>query len=271
MGTYLDGILDYHREQAANDLRSVDALIDHAAETAPTRGFAGHIKSRPPEELAVIAEFKRRSPSKGDLAMHLAPAEIAQKYELGGATCLSVLTDQPHFDGSPQDLQEARSACSLPVLRKDFTVDLRNICDARLMGADAVLLIAAALDDYQLKDFSALAQELTLDVLLEIHDEAEAERALNVGASLIGVNQRDLHTFVVDTERALRVARALPTEVLRVAESGIASPADGPVLAQAGFDALLVGEWLVTAEDPAQSVAALRCSPANANSRPETQ
>ncbi|MDQ2651385.1 MAG: indole-3-glycerol phosphate synthase TrpC, partial [Actinomycetota bacterium] len=205
-----------------------------------------------------IAEVKRRSPSKGDLAADLDAGATAAAYAAGGASCLSVLTDEAHFGGSADDLREARSAVSIPVLRKDFTVDARDVCDARAMGADAVLLIAAALDDRELADFHALALELGLDALVEIHDEAELDRALSVGANVVGVNQRDLHTFEVDQGRAVRVGQAMPDGVVRVAESGVRGVDDARALADAGFHAVLVGETVVTAGDRAASVAGLR-------------
>src|SRR5690606_27311825 len=164
---------------------------------------------------------KRRSPSRGDLAAGLDPAALAAAYERGGATCLSVLTDREFFGGSPDDLRAARAAVSLPVLRKDFTVSEADVCDARIMGADAVLLIVAALDQAELAAFHQLAGEIGLDALVEIHDEAELERALEVGATLVGVNQRDLVTFEVDTDRAVRMAPQMPAGVVRVAESGV--------------------------------------------------
>ncbi len=209
-------------------------------------------------EVAVISEIKRRSPSKGDLAIDLDPALLAQKYEQGGAACLSVLTDVEFFGGSETDLVTARAACSLPVLRKDFTVSARDVCDARLMGADCVLLIAAALDKSELESFLALARDIGLDALVEIHDEPELDRAIAAGADLIGVNQRDLVTFTVDTARAVRMAPQMPAGVVRVAESGITGPEDAAVLAAAGYQAVLVGEHLVTSGDPKGGVAALR-------------
>jgi indole-3-glycerol phosphate synthase len=183
---------------------------------------------------------------------------VAHAYAEGGAACLSVLTDSEFFGGSPDDLRAARAATKRPVLRKDFTVSPADVCDARLMGADAVLLIVAALDDAELRDFHALAGEVGLDVLVEIHDEAELERALAAGATLIGVNQRDLVTFQVDNERAVRVGKAIPPSVGKVAESGIRGPADARALHEAGFDAILVGESLVTSADPAAALTALR-------------
>jgi len=209
-------------------------------------------------DVAVISEVKRRSPSKGDLFADLDPARLAQQYETGGAACLSVLTDVEFFGGSVDDLQIARAAVSIPVLRKDFTVDARDVCDARIMGADCVLLIAAALDDAELTSFLALARAIGIDALVEIHDEPELERAITAGAYLIGVNQRDLVTFEVDTARAVRMAPQMPAGVVRVAESGITGPDDARVLAAAGYHAVLVGEHLVTSGDPAGGVASLR-------------
>ncbi len=198
--TYLDRIVDRHREQAAADARRLGDLIAKTATLRPTRGFRSALLGTP--GLAVIAEIKRRSPAKGDLNRHLDPAELASTYERGGAMCLSVLTDEEFFGGSVADLVAAREATSLPVLRKDFTVDPRDVVDARLMGADAILLIAAVLDPFELVEMHQLASEIGLDVLVEVHDEPELEEALNAGATIVGVNQRDLATFEVDHERA---------------------------------------------------------------------
>ncbi len=202
--------------------------------------------------------MKRRSPSKGDLFPELDPGALAVDYERGGASCLSVLTDEEWFGGSVRDLQAARAATTLPVIRKDFTVDARDVVDARLMGADCVLLIAAALDDTELADFHGLATEIGLDALVEIHDEPELERALAVDATLIGVNQRDLVTFQVDQERAVRMAPQMPPGVVRVAESGVRDVADSEALHRAGYHALLVGETLVKSGDPAAEIRKLR-------------
>jgi indole-3-glycerol phosphate synthase len=259
VATYLDRILEAHRARAAADGRRIDDLADDIALLAPTRGFAARLAEVSSSgALAVIAEVKRRSPSRGDLQPDLDPAAVAAAYEAGGAACVSVLTDAEHFGGSAEDLAAARAATSLPVLRKDFTVDVRDVADARLMGADCVLLIVAALDDAELADCHAMAVAAGLDALVEVHDEREAERGLAVGATLIGVNQRDLVSFEVDTARAVRVAPTLPAGILRVAESGITGPADAAVLADAGYHAVLVGEHLVRAGDPAAAVAALR-------------
>lgn len=258
MRTYLAPILAAHREVAAADRRPLDRLIEQARAEPPARGFAAALTRRAGAgRLAVIAEVKRRSPSRGELAPGLAAGATARSYEAGGAAALSVLTDQSFFGGSAADLAEARAAVAVPVLRKDFTVSARDVCDARLMGADAVLLIVAALDDAELADLAALAAEVGLDALVEVHDEAEAGRALAAGARLVGVNQRDLTTFQVDTARAARVAGSLPAGVVRVAESGVAGPADAARLAAAGYHAVLVGESVVTSADPRAAVAAL--------------
>jgi len=226
---------------------------------APARGFRAAIETIAASgDIAVISEIKRRSPSKGDLAPGLDAAELAQQYERGGAACLSVLTDVDFFGGSIGDLVAAHAACTLPVLRKDFTVSARDVCDARIMGADCVLLIAAALDQAELESFLKLARAIGFDALVEIHDEAELDRAVAAGADLIGVNQRDLVTFAVDTDRAVRMAPQMPAGVVRVAESGITGPADAALLAAAGYHAVLVGEHLVTSGDPEGGVAALR-------------
>jgi indole-3-glycerol phosphate synthase len=221
-----------------------------------TRGFAAALAEG--DRLAVIAEVKRRSPSKGDLAPDLDPAALGRAYAEGGAACLSVLTDREFFGGSPDDLAAARAASGRPVLRKDFTVDARDVLDARLMGADALLLIVAALGDDDLRRFHELATGLGLDVLVEVHDEPELERALALGPRVVGVNQRDLVTFAVDTERAVRMAPLIPPGVVRVAESGIRDATDAATLVAAGYDALLVGETLVRADGPAAAVADLR-------------
>ncbi len=255
MATYLDEILERHRRAARLDDRPVTSLLDDARSMPATRGFRAALRGR--DHLRVIAEVKRRSPSKGDLNADLDPAELAATYERGGAACLSVLTDTESFGGSVADLQAARAACSLPVLRKDFTVSERDVLDARLMGADCVLLIAAALDPAELAAFHELALEVGLDVLVEVHDEAELEVAVAVGATLIGVNQRDLVTFQVDHERAARMGRLIPDTAVRVAESGVRGADDARALEAAGYDAVLVGETLVTSGDPAAAIADL--------------
>ncbi len=253
--TYLDRILAAHRTAAASDRRDVDVLAARAASGPPARGFEAALRAWP--TVAVISEIKRRSPSKADLAPDLVASRLARDYARGGAAALSVLTDVEFFGGSIADLQEARDAVGLPVLRKDFTVAPVDVLDARIMGADAVLLIVAALAPTELTDLLALARRTGLDALVEVHDEAEAMVAVEAGATLIGVNQRDLFTFEVDTDRARRVAAALPDHVTRVAESGIRDGDDVRRLVDAGFSAVLVGETLVRAADPAAALADL--------------
>ncbi len=255
MATYLDRILASHRAVAAADDRDTALLASQALANPPTRGFAAAL--RRPREVTVIAEIKRASPSKGPLAPLLDPSAMAVAYQRGGASALSVLTDEKFFCGSEADLAAARSASGLPVLRKDFTVAPHDVYDARRMGADAVLIIAAALSELELGSLTTLAVSIGLDALVEVHDEDEVERALAAGATLIGVNQRDLETFQVDTARAERVAKVIPSSVTRVAESGIESGDDVRRLADAGFDSVLVGEALVTSADPEGGVRAL--------------
>lgn len=221
----------------------------------PCRSFTSALVGL--DHLAVIAEIKRRSPSKGDLNAALDPRATAQAYERGGASCLSVLTDEPHFGGSAADLAAAREAVSVPVLRKDFTVDARDVCDARIMGADCVLLIAAALSPDELLEYLQVADDLGMGALVEVHDEVELDVAIEAGASLVGVNQRDLFTFAVDHERAVRMGAAMPSDVIRVAESGVRGRDDAQRLWDAGYHAVLVGEHLVTAVDPSAALADL--------------
>ncbi len=259
---YLDKILESHRREAnrrsADSGKSLDQrLVELESLDLPAaRGFRASLAGV--DGMGVISEIKRRSPSKGDLNPGIDASQWAAQYAAGGATCLSVLTDREFFGGSPDDLQVARQAVDIPALRKDFTVAADDIVDARIMGADAVLLIVAALDDSELADFAALARHVGLDALVETHDEAEAERALSVGADLIGVNQRDLVTFEVDTDRACRVGEMIPGDVISVAESGITGPEDLPRLMDTGFDAVLVGESLVKSHDPTEAVRSLR-------------
>ena len=256
MATYLDRILDAHRKAAGEDHRPLGQLIDSARQQRPARGFRAALQAA--SGLAVIAEIKRRSPSKGDLNVGLDPADVAMTYEDGGASCLSVLTDREFFGGSPGDLKAANAVTRLPVLRKDFTVAPHDVCDARLMGADCVLLIAAALSDADLRRFHDLAGEVGLDALVEVHDEPELERAMATGATLVGVNQRDLVTFEVDPARAERMAAAIPDGVVKVAESGVRDGDDARRLRDAGYDAILVGETLVTSPDPARTIQLLK-------------
>jgi indole-3-glycerol phosphate synthase len=258
--TYLDRILEHKRAHAAADRRDTDVLIREMPVDLRPRGFARAIEVvAATGRLAVVAEIKRRSPMKGDLAPDLDPAGLAASYVEGGAACLSVLTDVEFFGGSFLDLAEARrgGGAEVPILRKDFTVSANDVVDTRIIGADAVLLIAAALDRSELAELHALAGGLGLDALVEVHDEAELERAVDAGATLVGVNQRDLMTFAVDHDRAERVARHMPDGVVRVAESGVRGADDARRLADAGYHAVLVGETLVRSPDPVRAVADL--------------
>ena len=277
MPAFLPEIVAAHRRMAADDRRDPAELLARALETPAPRPFAGALaaalaagRTTGPHGLAVIAEVKRRSPSKGPLAPDLDPAGAAREYARGGAACLSVLTDEQFFGGSAADLAAARDASRLPVLRKDFTVGPRDVCDARLMGADAVLLIVAALADDELSALHELAGRAGLDALVEVHDEGELERALALGPRLVGVNQRDLTTFDADPARAERLAARIPPEVVAVAESAIRGADDARRLADAGYDAVLVGESLVTSGDRTAAVRALRGHPVGERGRQGT-
>lgn len=258
MPAYLETIIAAHRARAAGDHRDPDELLARAGRLPEPRPFTeALVAAGSSTRLAVISEIKRRSPSKGDLDPDLDPASVAKEYEAGGAACLSILTDSEFFGGSAPDLEAARAACSLPVLRKDFTVSVADVCDARLMGADAVLLIVAALSDHELSTFLAVAAQLSLAALVEVHDGQELGQALDAGATLIGVNQRDLRTFDVDTGLAVSLRSAFPPGVVSVAESGIRGADDAARLAAAGYDAVLVGETLVRSGDRRAAVAEL--------------
>jgi len=255
LATKRDEVTMLHRPGVADLLRA------RALAAPPTRDFTAAL--RPIDgTVGVIAEIKRRSPSKGDLAPHLDPALTAKAYAAGAASCLSVLTDGLFFGGTIADLDAARSACELPVLRKDFVIDAVQVYETRAVGADAMLLIVAAVpDDALLADLHALGAELGLAVLVEAHDGAEVERALRAGARIVGVNARDLGTFVEDLGVGERAAGALPSDVVGVAESAIRSVADAQRMAAAGYDALLVGEMLVRAADATITVRELASIP----------
>jgi len=253
--TVLDDILATKRDEVTllHQPRTRDAIRKAALTSPPTRGFEAALRGRREVgRLGVIAEIKRRSPSKGELAPDLDPTTVATAYERGGAACLSVLTDGPFFGGSVADLQSAHaSSTTTPILRKDFTIDPDQVYEARGIGADALLLIVAAIpDDALLADLFVLAHELGLDVLVEAHDAHEVERALGVGATIIGINARDLATFTEDLAGAEALVERLPSAVVAVAESAIRSVGDARRMADAGFDAVLVGEALVRADDP---------------------
>ena len=253
MSDILDRILARKVEEIAerSARTPLAELVARCSDLADTRGFAAAIESRiDAGQPAVIAEVKKASPSKGVIRAEFDPAAIARSYESGGAACLSVLTDADFFQGSEVYLGQARAACALPVLRKDFTIDPYQVYEARAIGADCILLIVAALDDERLLELSLLAAELDLDVLVEVHDEDELERALELPAPLIGVNNRNLRSFEVSLETTLRLRARVPAERLLVTESGIATRADVARLRAAGVDSFLVGETFMRASDP---------------------
>jgi indole-3-glycerol phosphate synthase len=243
-----DEVTLLHRPEVRNLLRSA------ALAAPPPRDFADALR---PESgnLAVVAEIKRRSPSKGELAPDVDPAVTAAAYAEGGAACLSVLTDGPFFGGSVDDLRTAREACGLPVLRKDFVIDEVQVFETRAVGADALLLIVAAIPDaVLLADLHAVAVDLGLAVVVEAHDGAELERALAAGALVVGLNARDLSTFAEDLGVGERLVSIVPPAVVAIAESAIRTPGDAARMASAGFDAVLVGEMLVKSSDPTAAV-----------------
>lgn len=227
-----------------------------AAEHTP-RGFAAALRRMAETRPAVIAELKKASPSKGLIRPDFDPAAIAHSLEKGGAACLSVLTDEPFFQGSLQNLEIASHSTSLPCLRKDFIVDEFQIVEARAHRADAILLIVAALSDGELKHLRQSARDLQLDVLCEVHNRAELDRALPLDCEMYGVNSRDLRTFVVDVAASEELAQHLPETAIRVAESGLGSHADIGRMQQAGYNAFLIGESLMRATDPGQALASL--------------
>ncbi len=250
LATKRDEVTVLHQPQAR------DAIRKAALDAPPTRSFAEALR-RSDGRVAVIGELKRRSPSKGDLAPDLDAASTAKAYAAGGAACLSVLTDAHWFGGSVVDLMHAREAVDIPVLRKDFTIDDIQVYEARGIGADAVLLICSAIpDDAQLADLHSLALDLSLGVLVEVHDDAELDRALAIDAAVIGINSRNLGTFVEDLGVAESIAARVPSGSIAVAESAIRSTGDVTRMAGAGFDAVLVGEALVRSEDPTATMQA---------------
>jgi indole-3-glycerol phosphate synthase len=253
MSDILDRILARKVEEITERIARVPLaeLTARIAGLPDTRGFAAAIEAKIESGLpAVIAEVKKASPSKGVIRADFDPAAIARSYELGGATCLSVLTDADFFQGSEEYLRLAHAACSLPVLRKDFTIDPYQVHEARAIGADCILLIVAALDDERLLELSLLAAELDLDVLVEVHDAEELDRALEIPAPLIGVNNRDLRNFEVSLETSVKLRERAPVERLLVSESGIATGDDIARLRSVGIDAFLVGEAFMRAADP---------------------
>jgi indole-3-glycerol phosphate synthase len=253
--TILDRIMARKREEVAERRAqvSIGELEQRAGDQPLSRGFARALQSRVQASLpAVIAEVKKASPSKGVIREDFEPAQIAASYQSGGATCLSVLTDVDFFQGCDEYLQRARQACDLPVLRKDFTADPYQVLEARAIGADAILLIAAVLSDGQMLELAHTAAEVGIDVLVEVHDRAELERAVELTTPLIGINNRDLHTFETRLETTLDLLPHIPTDRTVITESGIHSAEDVSRMRDHGVYAFLVGEAFMRADDPGE-------------------
>ncbi len=254
----LSRIVERKREEL-RAMRTPPAELEERAERSilRRRPFAAALKRERP---AIIAEMKQASPSRGLLTDDYDPRRTALAYEAGGAAALSVLTDRDFFQGDLDHLETARDAVRLPVLRKDFTISEAQILEAAAHGADAVLLIAAILSDEELRKYREFAAQFLVAALVEVHDDVELRRAFDSGAAIIGVNNRDLRTFEVTLETSLRLAAKMPASVIRVSESGIKDASHVRMLSEAGFDAFLVGEHLMSSEDPAAALKALRCS-----------
>lgn len=252
----LASIVDTKRAELAEIAHRTAELRRQAADAPEPRDFAGALRRA--GELALIAECKRRSPGAGDIRPDLDPAALTRGYEAAGASALSVLTDETYFGGSTDDLAEARAATAIPVLRKDFTLESVHVLQARAAGADAVLLIVRILDDERLSRLQEEARSMGMAALVEVHDAAELRRALDAGARIVGINNRDLATFTTDLDTTLGLLESVPRDVTLVSESGIREPGDVTRLGEAGVDAVLVGESLLTAPDP--SAAARRLS-----------
>ena len=240
------------QRRAANSLAQLE---DRIQEQSGPRGFARALQQRAAAgDPAVIAEIKKASPSKGVIREDFKPAQIAKSYREGGATCLSVLTDRDFFQGSEAYLSEARAACDLPVLRKDFTIDPYQVVEARAIGADAVLLIVAALADEQMRELTQTANEVGVDVLVEVHNRDELERALELPTPLVGVNNRDLHTFDTRLDTTLDLLPYIPADRLVITESGIHTAADVAKMRAANVQSFLVGEAFMRAEEPGEKL-----------------
>ena len=260
MSDILEKIIAVKREEiaASLQLRPLAAVRFDAESRVLTRDFVGAMRKKiAAGQPAVIAEIKKASPSKGVLRADFIPADIAQSYAESGAACLSVLTDTQFFQGSADYLKQARASCALPVLRKDFMVDAYQVYESRVMGADCILLIAACLDDAQMKDMEALAISLDMAVLVEVHDAVELERALKLKTLLIGINNRNLKTFEVTLDTTLSLMGQVPEGRMLVTESGIATAADVQRMRQAGIKAFLVGEAFMRADDPGMALGTL--------------
>jgi indole-3-glycerol phosphate synthase len=260
MADILEKIVAVKREEiaAAKKKKSFEAMREDALSRVLTRDFEGALRAKiAAGQPAVIAEVKKASPSKGVLREDFIPADIAQSYAEHGAACLSVLTDRQFFQGSTDYLKQARASCDLPVLRKDFMVDPYQVYEARAMGADCVLLIAACLDDTQMAELEAIARSMDMAVLVEVHDAPELQRALKLKTQLVGINNRNLRSFEVSLDTTLGMMKDVPADRLLVTESGILARADVQRMRAAGVHAFLVGEAFMRAEDPGQALAEL--------------
>lgn len=257
--TILDDIIEYkkHEVAAAKAAAPLSAIETLARETASPRGFKNALERKASNGFALIAEIKKASPSKGLIRADFNPADHASAYEQGGAACLSVLTDGPSFQGSPDYMKAAREACTLPILRKDFMIDPYQLAEARAWGGDCILLIMACLSDAQAAELYAAAQDFDLDILVEVHDSEEMARAINLNADLIGVNNRNLKTFHTDLKTTANLAALAPSHALLVSESGIASHDDLETLRGYGAKAFLVGETLMRQNDVAAATRSL--------------
>lgn len=251
MTNVLDKICNDKREHVANKKseRSVEELLDAIQSTLVPRGFINALKNKPDENIALISEVKKASPSKGIIRSDFDPVEIAKIYQNNGASCLSVLTDEPYFQGHDDYFTAIRENVSLPMLRKDFMVDDYQIYESRALGADCILLIMACLSDEQAKDFYALATSLGMDSLFEVHDDEEMQRALKLNPKMLGINNRNLKTLDVDLKTGLNLGTQIPDGILKVAESGIYSSDDVATFLEAGFNAFLIGESLMREDD----------------------
>ena len=260
MSDILNKILAVKREEvaAARALVSDSAVRERAAAEAPARGFVAAIRAKiAAGQPAVISEIKKASPSKGVIRADFRPADIAVSYEKAGAACLSVLTDKQFFQGAPEYLQAARAACSLPALRKDFLVDPYQVFEARAMGADAILLIVSALSLAEMQEMESIAESLGLGVLVEVHDGAELDLALQLRTPLLGINNRNLRTFEVSLQNTFDLLPRIPADSIVVTESGILTPADVAVMREHKVNAFLVGEAFMRADDPGAGLASL--------------